>query len=275
MVRTVILIHLAMLLAILQAAPPIPRQTSNPTAGGRKNVKQSSNANQPPASNASAIQQVTGSHEVKEPSQNPPKENKQESVRISELPTVYVAPDWWNRAYVLFTGALVLIIGFGVRYALRTLRGIEQQTKAIVESQRAKIAAAPADDPNKTLWQIDNPRMKLHLNNRGLSVARNLTHEVWIELLRPPFIDFTASANHFKSENLIVLYPGQGPLAINIPLGRTISQDELIELRSWRIRACVRVLVEYDDAFGHRSVTFGFEVQPTGLGYLPKYNDDR
>jgi hypothetical protein len=271
----VLLIRLAVLLAILQASSPIPGQTANPAASGSQNVKASPDYHEPPSNRTLLIQQRTSAHEVKDSGQNPPKANTPQPVRITELPTVSIAPDWWNHAYVLFTGALVLIGGIGARYALRTLKAIEQQTKAIVESQRAKIAAAPSDDPNQTLWQIDNPRMKMQFSNRGLSVARNLTHEVWIELVKPPFSDFTASAYHFKSETPVVLYPNHDPLTVSIPLGRKISTGELDDLRLWKIRACIRILIEYDDAFGHRIVSFGFEVQPSGLGYLPKYNEDR
>ncbi len=107
---------------------------------------------------------------------------------------------------------------FGARYALRTLRVIEKQTAALIESQRPKIAVTAHDDPFQMLCGPSPHRVEIDLDNKGLGVARNLTYETWIELLPLPFVDFTSGADHFASTDPMVLYPNHEPLTINIPI---------------------------------------------------------
>jgi hypothetical protein len=58
-------------------------------------------------------------------------------------PSPKAGTDWWYRAYVIFTGALVIVGAIGVGYAIKTLRAIERQAKAN-EGQLAEIKAAGA-----------------------------------------------------------------------------------------------------------------------------------
>jgi hypothetical protein len=48
------------------------------------------------------------------------------SIALVWLLTV-IGTDWWYRAYVIFTGALVIVGAVGVRYAIKTLKAIERQ----------------------------------------------------------------------------------------------------------------------------------------------------
>jgi hypothetical protein len=167
------------------------------------------------------------------------------------------------------------LAAFGARYALRTLRVIEKQTAALIESQRPKIAVTAHDDPFQMLCGPSPHRVEIDLDNKGLGVARNLTYETWIELLPLPFVDFTSGADHFASTDPMVLYPNHEPLTINIPIRTGLTARQLDDLRHFRICACIRILVHYDDAFGpNRTVSFGLVVRHNGLGYLPKYNQD-
>jgi hypothetical protein len=86
------LIVLAVLLAIVQAAPPVPRKPSDTPAGSSQNIT---------------------SHGVGE---------------LASVPVLH--KDWWDRAYVIFTGLLVFVGIYGVVMARKTLKAIERQAKA-------------------------------------------------------------------------------------------------------------------------------------------------
>jgi hypothetical protein len=183
----------------------------------------------------------------------------------------------WQRAFAPDTWPnwALVIVGLGaIGTAWFTLLAIRDQTNALVESQRPKIAAKPHGNPTHDLADLNSPRIQLELFNRGLSVAQNLTYESWIELLPLPFRDFTAAADYHKSEEPMALYPSHDPIIINVPVRKGISEQQLSELRRLETFACVRLRVYYGDAFSAaRVASFGFWVAHNGLGFLPKYND--
>lgn len=186
---------------------------------------------------------------------------------MSPWQTAFAPETWPNWALV--------IVGVGaIGTAWITLLAIRDQTKALVESQRPKIAAKPHGNPTRDLADRVAPRVQIELFNRGLAVAQNLTYESWIELLPRPFTDFTASADYHKSEEPLALYPSHDPLIINIPVRKGITEQQLNELRQLKTFACMRVRVHYSDTFSAaRVASFGFWVAHDGLGFLPKYND--
>jgi hypothetical protein len=171
---------------------------------------------------------------------------------------------------------LVLIGGFGTGYALRTLRAIERQTAAMIESQRPQIAAELGKDPRDTIGDGEAPRIEIDLSNRGQTPARNFKYESWIEILPLPFEDFTTAADHFVSSDVIVVYPNHKALAINIPIRTGITQQQLRDIKQGKQHVCVRINATFADAFNPaRSVSFGYVVRPDGLVPLPKYNWER
>jgi hypothetical protein len=191
--------------------------------------------------------------------------------KAEDNPHWYKRPEWW-----LVIGAF-LTMGFVAWQALETRRVVEaatSQTKAIVESQRPKIAAKPHGNPIKDLSDRDAPRMQIELANKGLLAAYDLVYKSWIELLPLPFEDFTAAADHHKSPESIVMYPDHTPLIVNIPIRKGITEQELSDVKRLRLYVCVRVRVEYRDVFSpKRYAEFGFCVMYDGLGFLPKYNN--
>lgn len=86
------LLALAVLVAIMQTAPQVPPKT-------------------PDASADSAT-------------------TKEATVACKCAPLPQPGKDWWYRAYVILTGALVVIGAVGVGYAIKTLKAIERQAKA-------------------------------------------------------------------------------------------------------------------------------------------------
>lgn len=162
----------------------------------------------------------------------------------------------------------------GIFVATRTLRAIESQTRVLVEVQRPRIVATAHGDPSKTLADPHARRVELEVINKGSMPATDYRYESWIEVLSPPFEDFTVAADHFKFDTRSVLYP-DSPQIINIPIRGGITPEDFIEVRRLRKRVCVRLYVEYADPFiaTRRCYTnFGFYVLPRGLGFLEKYN---
>jgi hypothetical protein len=169
---------------------------------------------------------------------------------------------------------LLVLVGFGgVGAAIKTLVAIERQTKAMVEGQRSRVAAKPHGDATQTLMDEQAPRVELELFNRGATEASGLAYETWIELLPDYSTDFTPRADHASKSEPTTLYPNHTPIIINIPIRKGLTEGERASLKRLRLFACIRMRVEYNDAFSHRWAEFGFYVTSSGLGFLPRYND--
>jgi hypothetical protein len=159
--------------------------------------------------------------------------------------------------------------------ALRTLRSIERQTVAIVESQRPKFTLVPHPDSMQRLWDREAPRVLIKLSNVGLTSARNLVYETWMEIVSAPFVDFSSAAEYSKVSTPLTLRPSESPIVVNIPIKPIPTADEWSALVSHEREVCFRVCVTFADAFApRRQVNFGFVVQPQGFAFLPKYNDE-
>jgi hypothetical protein len=264
----------AVLLSIVQATPPIPRQTPDASRQGRNNIKKDATNKQKPVSASPTTQVPIETNPEKEAGQPIETENKTESISVSKLPPVSVSRDWIDYVALGFTGALVLVGIGGICAAIKTLRYIGNQTKAMIESQKPQIAAIAHGNPANTLFDRKTPRVEIEIHNRGQSAAHDLIYESWIELLPMPFVDFTTAADHHRQSEKTVLYPNHRPIIINLPIRRGVSEGEFAAIRDLRLITCIRIRVEYRDAFNPaRYAEFGFMVHQDGMGFLPKYND--
>ena len=121
------ILALAVLLAAVQAGPPIPRKASNANAGSNKTVQYDPSNQKTPSSTASPVT----SNENQNTTKSPTDANTQETIVIRELaPVPPAGADWWFRTYVIFTGALVAIGAAGIFYAIKTLNAIKRQARA-------------------------------------------------------------------------------------------------------------------------------------------------
>jgi hypothetical protein len=170
----------------------------------------------------------------------------------------------------------LLIVGaIGTGLALKTLRAIERQTTALVESQRSRLVALPYGDVAKTFADKSARRVEIELHNKGLTPAYDILYETWIEILPFPFADFTSSATRFHCHDPLVLYPNVDPVIINIPIGKAVSAYEMSAIASLKLYVCVRIHVTFRDAFGPRESDFAFYLMAKGVGFLPKYNSSK
>lgn len=137
-------------------------------------------------------------------------------------------------------------------------------------SLRAQVIAKPHGNPSSDLLS-DTPRIQLALTNKGMTPAYDVVYETWLEIVPPPFKDFTSNATYFKAPDRCALYP-DSHIVINIPLGRDLGEAERTQIKRWALQAWVRIRVEYKDARAScRYAEFGFHVLHEGLGFLSKY----
>lgn len=157
--------------------------------------------------------------------------------------------------------------------AAKSVEAINRQCAIVIESQRPHISAEAHGNPARTFIQ-DN-RVELELHNVGATPAYGVLYETWIELLRLPFVDFTPGADHYAHKESTVLYPRRGPMILNIPLRTGVTPEQMNEVRHLTLHICFRIHVHYRDGYkNEQDANFGFWLQPDGLGFLPKYNDE-
>jgi hypothetical protein len=154
----------------LQAAPPKPApKTSTP--------RQRSAPAQPQRAAQNTIQPAPPPVVIREP------------VIVHEP----ARKDWWDRAYVVFSGLLVIIGAFGVIAALRTLRAIKRQAD-IMDSQKgilaqsvkaaednAKAASDGAEAANKNVEMFiskERARLRIDLKPLDLKLKYDSTYAV-------------------------------------------------------------------------------------------------
>jgi hypothetical protein len=160
----------------------------------------------------------------------------------------------------------------GVIVGVCTLLQIGRQTDALIRGQSPYLAAHPRGHPPTMLLREN--RLEFEVLNKGLTPAYDVRYESWLDIVPPPFSDFSLLADHYKEEVPTVLYPNHDPMIINMPYRRGIAESEKTKLRDLQLRAYIRIRVTYRDAFNPhvRYAEFGYELLGNGLGFLPKYN---
>jgi hypothetical protein len=147
------LLVLTVVLAVMQAAPPVPQpQTTDKPAGSDNNVQ--SKPKQNPSPSLTPVEPLIHIEPKQNATYQPNKANTPELIPVCGVSPVSVDSFWWNRSYVIFTGLLVGVGIAGAYLAKRTLRRIEEAGKqtdrmlALAEKQAesAKVAAEAARD---------------------------------------------------------------------------------------------------------------------------------
>lgn len=135
---------LAVILFVMQAAPPMPRRTPNPGTGASQAVQNHPKSNEkiaePPPPTVQTISAQPDQHSNAANSHN--KEEK--TVEIGKLPSISVSRDAIDYLGLGLTFTLLIVGIFGVRAAYRTLMAIEQQVgemKAQRETMQRQLRA--------------------------------------------------------------------------------------------------------------------------------------
>jgi hypothetical protein len=127
----------AVLLAVMQASPPVPRKAADNRTSTGHGIEQNASANKQPAANSpSPVKAVTSDPQEKGAASEKAKDNEVNTVSVREFPAVSIHRDWLDYVALIFEGVLVVIGFCGVRYAIRTLKNIRIQAMANVDQLR-------------------------------------------------------------------------------------------------------------------------------------------
>lgn len=131
------ILFFAVLLSVMQAAPPIPRQSPDSTSQNPQKRETNTAKNPSPISPVAAPQGVTEkAASDKKAANNPTTPNTEQSVGIRELPQVSVQKDWMDKTTWIFSAILVVVGIGGVWAALKTLSAIERQAETMDHALR-------------------------------------------------------------------------------------------------------------------------------------------
>jgi hypothetical protein len=138
----------AMLWSVSQASPSLPTQ-------GKKQADSSGDSQKPaPGNNVSAFPGKIQTYQRRG-------KDKQDSVAVSELPSVSVDRDWIDYSLLACNVSLAVIGFFGVRAAIRTLRAIKEQAREMKEQadlmeRQTKVMEAQFDQWVQLInWRIE------------------------------------------------------------------------------------------------------------------------
>jgi hypothetical protein len=136
------ILALAVLLAVMQASPPVPRKTPDNSAQAPAQAESKSASGQTAPLPAPTPVKADSSGPAKSNDTEEHPEDAQHTVGISKLPPVTVMPskrDWADWAYWGFNLLLVVVGGLQVLLLCRTLRAVRRQAGEMVR-QRHEMA---------------------------------------------------------------------------------------------------------------------------------------
>jgi len=155
---------IGVLLAVMQAPPPIPRKVTNTADTANATKSHAAAEKQPTPQFPTPLDKTTAKEDAKEGSGVGSKDAKQ-TVKVTEFPTVSVNPpgkDWADWATWAFGLALAVTAALQVYWLRRTLKAIErqatlmeQQSRILVAQNRALLIVPEIETPRNRIWPID------------------------------------------------------------------------------------------------------------------------
>ena len=90
---------------------------------------------------------------------------------------------------------------------------LDRPTGPLLSKDKSRnYSADPHDNPAHDVLDPQGCRVQLEITNVGLVTAYDVLWESWIEVIVPPFIDFSVNADHFVSEEPFTLYSKHKPM---------------------------------------------------------------
>lgn len=174
---------LAVVLAVMQATPPVPGKTPDNAAGGSSNIKSQSATDKNPTTKSLAPDKPTQSPTPNGDGRQEGQHNAGNPIRISEFPPVSVTKDWADWGVWIFS-AILTIVGFLqvglLYYTLKVIRRqadwMKRQTVILVAYNKATRDAADAatnsaEAANKSIrLVISKERARLTLEAKPLNL---------------------------------------------------------------------------------------------------------
>jgi len=178
-------LFLTVLLTIVQATPPVPRQAPDTSTQSSQAIQKNRKAKHKPANTNSSLLDTNTPKGDEDKSKEVKTENTEQTVGISKLPSVTITPtqrDWADWAYWLFNFFLVAVGGFQVYLVWRTLKAVqrqanslEKQTKATEEAASAAVASSKSTTKGMDILVArERPRITVVLKDPDFSRTRDL-----------------------------------------------------------------------------------------------------
>lgn len=139
---------IAMLLAVMQAPSPAPGKAADTRANGGNSVNKHAQDEKNPTTQATPLPEPAGTQHK---TGDIVADDAHQAISIRDLPPVSVRRDWIDWLGLALTGALLIVGALDVRYAIKTLKGIERQANAN-EGQLREIQQA-GEQTNKLIAQ--------------------------------------------------------------------------------------------------------------------------
>ncbi len=143
-----------MVLAVVQAATPTPRQTTNNPSSTGNGVERDAATKHDTPGNPTPIHNQVSTPPSLHSTQNKPSDEEARPVEIRSVPVISISKDW---PITIFTGLLVLITGFETYLLCRTLGAVNRQlvlsvkqTRAILAQTRATARSAQASEQSNS-----------------------------------------------------------------------------------------------------------------------------
>lgn len=262
-------IVLTVLLVVMQAPPPGPRQATSVTTSGGKTIPENAERDARPDAHRPSDRDAQSDKHAGLASACA---DKSETTIIEPARTQKPSKDWWDKSSVILAGILALVGGIGVVAALKTLTAVQGQVQAQLEALRARLTISFEGNPFRSVLEKDGilPKMVAKIINTGGTPAYEIVPESWIEFLPMPFVDFTPAATYFKGDKFPV-YPTQ-PIFYPVQLDRSLSAEERQDMASARLALCLRIRLSYQTLGKPKYCDFAFCSEPNGIAQLPKYS---
>ncbi len=241
---------LAVLLVITQATTPAPRQAADSAAGTSKSIQADSTDNQAKTSKTDAAIKSESANNDEKSSDRKRSENTEQSVRVTEFPTVTVAPngkDWMDYALWAFNFLLAVTSGFQVWLLCKTLTFVSRQThemkrQRIFMGGQLKAMQAQIGQMQESGRQTDIMIEATQKSANAAKVSADIAAGVSVPTLvidefdlgNPPGASLEAMLQ-FPTTKLVVKNYGQTPAF----------------LRSWSVIFTCEELPEVPDYFNH------------------------
>lgn len=280
-----------MVLAVMQASAPIPRQASNGDAKTSSKVQKESADKQPQGAPIAPPLKQSATPSRQQSGGNQSSDNATESVTISKAVAVSVVSGWREDANLILTTLLVFMGGGGVFAALRTLNAIQKQSRAAEDTielyknkERARIGVTfrPLKLNDRAFPKSSTRIIKYTVSILGPTAAYILDSNLRVEKV----IKGQEKERHDDSFSFMFPIPDLPNLiAPNSPLlereALLIFEDnnEGAELESIRRRDMIIIAVgsvRYTDVFGASwKVSFKYRWEPPfGIPGLDSFNDE-
>jgi len=272
------IIALAVFLAVMQATPPVPRKAADTAASSSKTVQHNASDQETPPSTTSPVAPSKDQNTSKTPTDA----NTQETIVIREsAPVPKAGKDWWDKAYVVFTGLLVAIGAYGIYKAKQSLEVIERQAvsmrrqtthlkNSVIQARRAANAARKSAEFAELATKVSE-RADILLDGVQIMLPPDnmFSGRSWVQLRFKNFGRTRANNVAFKCSLIIPGLPdGSAPALPEMVLGAGDSQNvpfqpfiEFLTEATFRdiannaIKLRFEAIATYADVFGKQHKT--------------------